>query len=81
MGVRFDSHLYAGYTVPHYYDSLLGKLIVTGRDREEAIARMKRALIELKIEPIANNVPLHLQVLSDSDFVAARLSTRFLERH
>ncbi|MGB1685298.1 MAG: acetyl-CoA carboxylase biotin carboxylase subunit [Pseudomonadales bacterium] len=80
MGVRFDSHLYAGYTVPHYYDSLLGKLIVTGQDRAEAIARMKRALAELKIEPIETNALTHRQVLNHSDFVSGRLSTRFLER-
>ena len=80
MGVRFDSHLYAGYTVPHYYDSLLGKLIVTGQDRAEAIARIKRALAELKIEPIETNALTHRQVLNHSDFVSGRLSTRFLER-
>ena len=61
-GVRVDSHVYTGYEVPPYYDSLLGKLIVHQKGREEAIACMKRALSEYKIEGVKTTIPLHLKI-------------------
>jgi acetyl-CoA carboxylase, biotin carboxylase subunit len=79
-GVRVDSHAYAGYVVPPYYDSLLGKVIVHGRDRNEAIARMQRALDEMLIHGVQTTIPFHQKVLRHPDFLAGRTSTRFLER-
>jgi len=79
-GVRIDSHAYAGYVVPPYYDSLLAKLIVHGRDREEAIARMRRALDEMLIEGVRTTIPFHQRLLRHPDVLAGRTSTRFLER-
>jgi acetyl-CoA carboxylase, biotin carboxylase subunit len=79
-GVRFDSMLYAGCTVPPFYDSLLGKLIVWDEDREHALARLRRALGELEVEGIATTKPLHQALARDSDVQAARFDTGFLER-
>jgi acetyl-CoA carboxylase biotin carboxylase subunit len=79
-GVRVDSHVYAGYTVPPYYDSLLAKLIVHAPSRAEAIARMQRALDEVRIEGIRTTVPLHQKIVRDPDFLAGRTSTGFLLR-
>ncbi|HSD51960.1 MAG TPA: acetyl-CoA carboxylase biotin carboxylase subunit, partial [Candidatus Methylomirabilis sp.] len=79
-GVRVDSHAYIGYLVPPFYDSLLGKVIVHGRDREEAIARMQRALDEMVVQGVQTTIPFHQKVLRHSDFLAGRTSTRFLER-
>jgi acetyl-CoA carboxylase biotin carboxylase subunit len=79
-GVRIDTHIYVGYTVPPYYDSLLGKLIVHGRDRAEAITRMQRALDETLIQGVQTTIPFHQKVLRHPDFVAGRTSTRFLDR-
>jgi len=78
-GVRFDSMLYAGYTVPAYYDSLLGKLIVHDVDRPAALRRLRRALRELQVEGVQTTVPLHLALSRDPDVVAARFHTGFLE--
>lgn len=80
-GVRIDSHIYAGYSIPLEYDSLLAKLIVRGKDRPEAIARMSRALNECVIEGIATTVPLHLQIMEDKDFREGIFDTHFLERY
>ena len=79
-GVRVDSHAYAGYVVPPYYDSLLGKVIVHAHDRGEAIARMQRALGEMQIQGVQTTIPFHQKVLRHPDFLAGRTSTRFLER-
>jgi acetyl-CoA carboxylase biotin carboxylase subunit len=79
-GVRVDTHAYVGYVMPPYYDSLLGKLIVHGRDREEAIARMQRALDELLIQGVQTTIPFHQKVLRHQDFLAGRTSTRFIDR-
>ena len=79
-GVRVDSHAYVGYVVPPYYDSLLGKVIVHGHDRGEAIARMQRALDETQIQGVQTTIPFHQKVLRHPDFLAGRTSTRFLER-
>ena len=79
-GVRVDTHLYAGYRVPPYYDSLLAKLIVHGRDRQEAIARAGRALSMFRIVGIKTSIPLHQRIILDPDFAEGRLSTKFMER-
>jgi acetyl-CoA carboxylase biotin carboxylase subunit len=79
-GVRLDSHVYAGYRIPPNYDSMIGKLIVHRRTRTEAIAAMKRALGEFHIAPIQTTIPLHLQIMSNSHFVAGDVDTGFVER-
>jgi acetyl-CoA carboxylase biotin carboxylase subunit len=79
-GVRIDSHLYAGYTVPPYYDSLVAKLLVSGRDRGEAIERARRALSMLQVEGIKTNAAMHLRILEDDDFQAGKVDTHFMER-
>jgi len=79
FGVRIDTALYSPYTVPPYYDSLLAKVIAWGEDREEAIARMVRALSMLRIEGIVTNIPLHLRILQDVAFRRGRFSTQYLE--
>jgi acetyl-CoA carboxylase biotin carboxylase subunit len=79
-GVRIDTHIYSGYRIPPYYDSLIGKLIAYGRDREEAIMRGRRALQMLRVEGIQTTAPLHLRILDDRDFVAGRFSTAFMDR-
>ena len=79
LGVRVDSHCYAEYVIPPYYDSLIGKLIVWGEDRTEAIARMKRSLDELTIQGIKTTIPFHKQVMNNEDFIKGSFTTRFLE--
>jgi acetyl-CoA carboxylase biotin carboxylase subunit len=79
-GVRVDTHIYAGYTVPPYYDSLIAKLLVSGRDRDEAIVRSRRALSMLLVEGIKTSVPLHLKILDSEDFLTGRVDTHFMER-
>ena len=78
-GVRFDSMLYAGYTVPPFYDSLLGKLIVHDQDRPSAMRKLDRALAELKIEGLATTKPLHQVLVRDGDVQAGRFHTAWLE--
>lgn len=80
MGVRVDTAIYNGYTVPPHYDSLIAKVIVHSRSREGAIRRMRRALSAMVIEGIKTTIPLHLKILDDPDFIAGRLSTKFMER-
>ena len=79
-GVRLDTHIYGGYTVPPNYDSLVAKLLVYGKDRQEAIARGRRALSMLKIEGIKTSVALHESILDSDEFIAGRLDTHFMER-
>jgi acetyl-CoA carboxylase biotin carboxylase subunit len=79
-GVRVDSAAYADAVIPPYYDSMIAKLIVKGRDRTEAIGRMKRALEMFVIEGIKTSIPLHRKILADPDFVAGRFDTHFIER-
>jgi acetyl-CoA carboxylase biotin carboxylase subunit len=79
-GVRVDTHIYAGYTVPPYYDSLLAKVIVQGNDREEAIARMRQALDSFIIEGVTTTIPFLARVMHHPDFVAGKVDTKFLER-
>ncbi len=80
FGVRFDTHVYAGYTVTPHYDSMVGKLIVHQPTREEAIATMQRALAELRIEGIPTTVPLLREILEHPAFLEARVDTTFVER-
>ncbi|RIK68144.1 MAG: acetyl-CoA carboxylase biotin carboxylase subunit [Planctomycetota bacterium] len=79
-GVRFDSHACAGYTISPYYDSLVGKLIVHAKDREEAIRRMRRCLEEFHIEPVKTTIPLLKQIFEHSDFMNSNIDTGFIER-
>jgi acetyl-CoA carboxylase, biotin carboxylase subunit len=79
-GVRFDSMLYAGYAVPPFYDSLLGKLIVWDENRAAAIARMARALGEFEIEGLKTTIGLHQALARDADVRALAFDTKFLER-
>ncbi len=80
-GVRFDSHIYSGYDIPPNYDSLLGKLIVRGRDRNEAILVMRRALDEIVIEGVKTTIPLHKKIFSHSNFISGDIDTGFIESY
>ncbi len=79
-GVRVDTHVYAGYTVPPYYDSLLAKVIVHGNSRQEALARMGQALDSFILEGVTTTIPFLSRVIRHPDFVAGRVDTRFLDR-
>ena len=79
-GIRVDSHLYSGYTVPPNYDSLIAKLIAFGDTRESALARMRIALDEIIVEGIRTNVPMHVDLLSDSGFIEGGVGISYLER-
>jgi acetyl-CoA carboxylase biotin carboxylase subunit len=79
-GVRVDTHLYSGYHIPPYYDSLIAKLIVWGEDRTEAIARMSQALAEFQIEGIKTTIPFHRRVIGSELFAKGDLSTSFIDR-
>jgi acetyl-CoA carboxylase biotin carboxylase subunit len=79
-GVRVDTAAYAGWTVPSQYDSLIAKLIVHGRNRAEAMARMRRALDEFLVEGIKTTVPFHRRVLDHEDFIRGEYNTRFIEK-
>jgi acetyl-CoA carboxylase biotin carboxylase subunit len=79
-GVRVDSHLYTGYAVPPFYDSLLAKIIVHAETRDEAIAKMERALYETRLEGVANTREFHLRILANEYFRRGELSTDFLKR-
>jgi acetyl-CoA carboxylase biotin carboxylase subunit len=78
-GLRVDSHVYAGYVVPPYYDSMVGKLIAYGKDRAEALRRMQIALEEIIVEGIKTTIPFHLMALRDPRFQAGDLDTHFVE--
>jgi acetyl-CoA carboxylase, biotin carboxylase subunit len=78
-GVRVDTHVYAGYTIPPNYDSMIGKLIVSAQTREEALAKMERALSEYVIEGIHTTIPFHLQLLQNEEFRKGNFTTKFLE--
>lgn len=79
-GIRIDSHLYSSYKVPPHYDSLIAKLISFGSTREEAIARMRNALDEIVIEGIKTNIPLHQELMRDSNFIAGGTNIHYLEQ-
>ena len=78
-GVRLDSHVYAGYVIPPYYDSMIGKLITVAQTREEAINTMYRALSEYVIEGVKTTIPFHLQLMQNEDFRKGNFTTKFLE--
>ena len=80
LGVRVDAHIYADYSVPPYYDSMIGKLIVHGIDRETAIQRMRGALTEMLIEGIKTNIPLQRRILNDEYFYAGETDIHYLEK-
>ena len=80
FGVRVDSHAYTGYTIPPYYDSMVGKLICWGKDREEARLRMLRALSEYVITGIKTTIPFHREILNDETFISGNFNTSFLEK-
>jgi acetyl-CoA carboxylase biotin carboxylase subunit len=79
-GVRVDTAAYAEGTIPPYYDSLIAKLIVRGKDREEAISRMARALEMFIVEGVYTTIPLHRRILADAEFRAGHTDTTFIER-
>ncbi|MCQ6520085.1 MULTISPECIES: acetyl-CoA carboxylase biotin carboxylase subunit [Bacillus] len=81
FGIRVDSAVYPGYSIPPFYDSMVAKLIVHGKTREEAIAKMKRALSEFVVEGVHTTIPFHLQLLDHPDFVKGEFNTKFLEEH
>jgi acetyl-CoA carboxylase biotin carboxylase subunit len=78
-GVRVDSHVYAGYVIPPYYDSMIGKLITVAQTRQEAIDTMYRALSEYVIEGVKTTIPFHLQLMQNEDFRKGNFTTKFLE--
>jgi acetyl-CoA carboxylase biotin carboxylase subunit len=78
-GVRVDTHVYSGYTIPSNYDSMIAKLIVTAQTRDESIAKMKRALEEFYIEGVKTTIPFHRQLLENEDFLAGNYTTKFME--
>jgi len=79
-GIRVDTHAYGGYKVPAHYDSMIGKLIASGKDREQAIARMRIALSEIAIEGIKTNIPLHLDLMNDLAYKDGGVSIHYLEK-
>lgn len=78
-GVRVDSHVYAGYTIPPNYDSMIAKLIVSAQTREEALVRMKRALSEFVIEGVKTTIPFHIKLMDDENFKSGQFTTAFME--
>lgn len=78
-GVRLDTHVYAGYSIPPNYDSMIAKLIVTAQTREEAISKMKRALDEFVIEGVKTTIPFHRQLMDDPDYNSGNFTTKFME--
>ena len=79
-GVRLDTHVYTGYTIPPHYDSMIAKLITTAQTREEAIDKMRRALDEFVIEGIKTNVPLHQEIFQHAAFQAGGTDIHYLEK-
>ncbi|QMV15780.1 acetyl-CoA carboxylase biotin carboxylase subunit [Vibrio spartinae] len=80
MGIRWESHIYSGYTVPAHYDSMVGKLIAYGENRDVAIARMKNALNEMIVEGIKTNIPLQLKIMNDENFQHGGANIHYLEK-
>ena len=79
--VRVDSHVYTNYRVPQYYDSMIGKLIVWGRDRNKAINIMKRALNEFEVTGIRTTIPFHIKMMENEDFISNNYTTNYLENY
>jgi len=80
IGVRVDTHVYSGYRIPPYYDSMIAKLIVKAPDREQAIIRCRRALSEFIIDGVKTTIPFSTKIVNDKDFVAGNYDTGFVER-
>ena len=80
LGIRVDSHMYTGYTIPSYYDSLIAKLIVTAQDRKQLLARSRRALSEFVAEGIKTTIPFHQKILANADFINGNTDTGLIER-
>jgi acetyl-CoA carboxylase biotin carboxylase subunit len=80
-GIRVDSHIYGGYTVPPYYDSMIAKVISYGKDREEALVRMDSALVEIVVDGIRTNTALHQRIINDPGFRSGNLTIHYLEKH
>jgi acetyl-CoA carboxylase biotin carboxylase subunit len=81
-GIRLDSHIYSGYSIPPYYDSMIAKLIAHGKDRSTAIARMRQALDEMILTGVKTNIPLHKDlILQDKDFCETAMDIHYLETH
>lgn len=80
LGVRVDSHMYTGYTIPSYYDSLIAKLILTAPDREKLLARSRRALDEFKVCGVQTTIPFHKKIVNNADFIAGNMDTGLIER-
>ncbi len=78
-GIRIDTHIYSGYTIPPYYDSMISKLIAVAQTREEAIKKMSRALEEYVIEGVQTTIPFHIQLMQNEDFIKGNYTTKFLE--
>lgn len=78
-GVRLDSHVYTGYSIPPYYDSMIAKLIAYGKNRQDAITVMLRALREIEVKPIKTTAPLHTRILSHPRFRQGSVTTKFIE--
>ena len=78
-GVRIDSHVYSGYTIPANYDSMIAKVIVSGQSREEVLLRMKRALQEFVIEGIKTTIPFHIRLMDDEIFKSGKFTTAFMD--
>jgi len=79
MGVRVDSHIYQGYTISPYYDSMIAKIICLGLDREEAVGRMIRSLEECVVDGVKNTIEFQIAILSEPRFRRGELSTKFLD--
>ena len=80
-GIRVDSHIYQGYAIPPYYDSLIAKLISTAKTRDEAIAKMRRALDEIVIEGIKTTIPFHRKMMDNKDFISGNFDTKYLDNN
>jgi acetyl-CoA carboxylase biotin carboxylase subunit len=81
LGVRVDSHVYQGYVIPPYYDSMIAKLITYAPTRNEAIAKMRRALDEIVIEGVHTTIPFHRKMMDNKDFIAGEFDTKYLDTH
>lgn len=80
LGVRFDSAIYGGYSIPPYYDSMIGKLIVSGKSREECLARMRRAISETVVEGVKTTLPLHQWIFNQEEFISGQYNIHWLEK-
>lgn len=80
-GIRVDSHIYQGYAIPPYYDSLIAKLITTAKTRDEAIAKMRRGLDEIVIEGIKTTIPFHRKMMDNKDFISGNFDTKYLDNN